>query len=369
MPIIVMKFFRSLDKLFLITVVIPTIMAAIYFGFIASDVYISESKFVIRSPEKQRSTGLGVFLSSAGFSSSSEETHAVVEYVRSRDAMNALNRDGYVANAFKRSGVSFVDRFGGLFGMYSNEHLFQYYSNKVDIEYDVTSLATKLTVRAFSPEDAQEINRRLLLNSEALVNRLMTRGRQDLIKFAANEVEEAKAKARSAAISLASFRTREGVVDPEQQATIQLQMIAKMQDELIAARGQLQQLRAFTPQNPQVPVLATRIKGLEREIDSESAKITGGRRSLAGSAVQYQQLQLESQFADKQLASALASLQDARNDARRKQAYVERIAEPSRPDYPLEPRRIRNILATIVLGLVAWGILRMLLAGVREHRD
>ena len=50
-------------------------------------------------------------------------------------------------------------------------------------------------------------------------------------------------------------------------------------------------------------------------------------------------------------------------------AYVERVAQPSLPDDALEPRRLRGILATFVIGLVAWGILTLLLAGVREHRN
>ena len=46
-----------------------------------------------------------------------------------------------------------------------------------------------------------------------------------------------------------------------------------------------------------------------------------------------------------------------------------RIVQPSLPDIAMEPKRMRSILATFVLGLVAWGILSMLLAGVREHQD
>jgi len=63
----------------------------------------------------------------------------------------------------------------------------------------------------------------------------------------------------------------------------------------------------------------------------------------------------------------MTSLQAAEDEAQRKQAYVERIAEPSRPDEAAEPRRLRGIFATFVLGLIAWGILRLLLAGLREH--
>ena len=88
---------------------------------------------------------------------------------------------------------------------------------------------------------------------------------------------------------------------------------------------------------------------------------------MAGNAVQFQRLTLENEFAAKQLAAALASLEEAQNEARRKQAYVERIVQPNLPDAPMEPRRMRGILATLILSLLAYGILRMLLAGVREH--
>jgi len=57
------------DKLFLLAVVLPTILAVLYFGFFASDVYVSESQFVIRSPDKQSATGLGVLLKSTGLRS------------------------------------------------------------------------------------------------------------------------------------------------------------------------------------------------------------------------------------------------------------------------------------------------------------
>jgi capsule polysaccharide export protein KpsE/RkpR len=78
---------------------------------------------------------------------------------------------------------------------------------------------------------------------------------------------------------------------------------------------------------------------------------------------------LTNDTASKRLAAAMVSLQDARNEALHQQAYIERIAQPNLPDEALEPRRLRGILATLALGLMAWGVLGMLLAGVREHRD
>ena len=69
------------------------------------------------------------------------------------------------------------------------------------------------------------------------------------------------------------------------------------------------------------------------------------------------------------LAAAITSLQDARNEARRKRAYVERIVEPNIPDYPTEPHRMRAILGVFAVGMVVWAVLSMLVSGIKEHKD
>lgn len=360
---------KGISPLFIITVVVPTLVAILYFGLFASDVYISESRFVVRSPDKPATTGLGILLKSTGFTNGGDEIFAAQDYVASRDALRALNDKGVFERAYGSDRISVFDRFNSLDSGGTFEDLYKYYQKMVKVDHEATSSITTLTVRAYTPKDARRFNEKLLEMAEATVNKLNARGRQDLIRFAQAEVDEAKEKARNAALSLSTYRNREGVVDPEKQAAVQLQMISKLQDELIATKTQLLQFRSFTPENPQIEVLDAKVTGLAREIDEQLGKVAGDRRSLSTTAAQYQRLALEAQFADKQLASAMASLEEAKNEARRKQAYVERIVEPNVPDDALEPRRLRGIFATFALGLVAWGVLTVLIAGIREHHD
>lgn len=356
-----------MGPLFWLTVVIPTVIATMYFGFVASDVYISESRYVVRSPEKPRKSGLGVLLGSAGFYSASEEVRAAQGFIESRDALRAINKDEFVSTAWGSDDISIFNRFNPLGWSRSFEDLYQFYGGKVDAQYDPETGITKLSARAFRAQDAQTINTRLLERAEQLVNELNKRGSEDLVRYAEREVEEAKAQASAAALALANYRNRKGVIDPERQATVQLQMISKLQDELIGARMQLVQISRVAAQNPQVPALRVRITGLEQAVKEQLGAIAGSDGSLSETAAEYQRLQVQREFADQQLGLSLTALQDARNDARRQVAYIERVAQPSLPDDALEPRRIRGILGTLVVGLVAWGILTMLLAGVREH--
>ena len=364
-----MKKLKKFRPLLLITVVIPTLLSILYFGIFASDVYISESRFLVRSPDKPATTGLGVLLKSTGFANAGDEIYAAHDYLLSRDALQALNRNNAFVRAYTAPTVSIFDRFNpsGFRGTF--EDLFEYYEKKVEVAQDSTSSIVTLSVHAFTPRDAQRFNEQLLEMAEATVNKLNERGRQDLIRFAEREVAEAKDNSRTAALALSAYRNEAGVIDPEKQATVQIQMVSKLQDELIATRTQLRELRAFAPQNPQIPVLETRAKGIASEIDEQLGVVTGSSRSLSSRVARYQRLLLESMFADKQLASAMASLEDARNEARRKQAYVERIVQPNLPDDALEPRRMRGILSTLILGLAAWAIISMLIAGLLEHRD
>jgi capsular polysaccharide transport system permease protein len=145
--------------------------------------------------------------------------------------------------------------------------------------------------------------------------------------------------------------------------------VSKLQDELIATRAQIAQVRTFTPDNPQLQSLVLKATTLQGSIDGEIAKVAGGKTSLSSKAADFQRLALEREFADRQLQSALVSLEQARNEAQRKQLYLERVVQPSRPDVAMEPRRLRAIVATLTLCLVAWGILTMLLAGIHEHQD
>jgi capsular polysaccharide transport system permease protein len=353
----------------LLTVAIPTLLVALYYGFWASDVYVSESRFVVRSPDRQGPSSIGSLLQGSGFSKAPDESHTVREYVLSRDALKVLDAKLGFKQAYSSKDIDIFSRFAGLDPDDSFEALHRYYQNRVDVQTDTTSSIVTLIVRAYTAKGAAEANRVLLEQSEELVNRLNERGMSDLIRYAQTEVSHAEKVAKDAALAMSKYRNVQQVVDPEKQASVQLQQVAKLQDELIATSMQLSQLRAFAPSNPQVPVLLNRSRSLRDEIAKENARVMGGNSSLANKAADYQQLALEAEFANKQLASALTSLESARNEAQRQLVYLERIAQPSLPDVAQEPRRFRAVLATLIVGLVALGILSMLMAGIREHQD
>jgi capsular polysaccharide transport system permease protein len=353
-----------------LTVIVPTCAAILYYGFFASDVFISESRFLVRSPQHQSQSGLfGEILQGSGLVHSQDDTYSVHDYILSRDALRELDAKLGVRNAFASKRVDWFNRFPGLYWDDSFEEFYRYYGKHVGVEYDPASSISTLTVRAFTAQDAQQINILLLRISENLVNTLNGRSRQDLIRYAEDEVKLAADKATAAAVALFQYRSKHEVFEPDKQAAIQLESVAKIQEELITTEAQLAQVMRLSPNNPQITGLESRADTLRHAIVTEAAKVTSASGSFSARAPDFERLTVESVFSDKQLGAALADLEGARNEAQRQQLYLERLVQPNLPDKAMEPRRVRSMFTVLLVGLVAWGVVSLLVAAIREHSD
>lgn len=364
------KFFRKFNPLLWLTVIIPTLCSTVYFGLIASDQFTSQSSFVVRSPKNQASlNGLGAILQGTGFSRSQDDIYTVQEYMRSRSSLDALSKKMPVRRFYENKGDIF-SRFNG-FGLQGEQEAFyQYYREKVNINFDAVSGISNLNVSSFDAAESQRINAALLKQGEILINQLNERARQDTIRYAESVVAAAEDKVKEASVQLTKFRVKNGVFDLKAQSEVQLGLVSKLQDELIVIQTQLDQVKAVTPENPQIPGLLAREKSLRKEITQQIRAISGGSdRSLSNQAAEYQRVYLENELAEKQLAAAITSLEGAKAEADRQQLYLEIVSQPSRPDMAQKPTRIYNIVATFIIGLIVYGIASLLTASIREHKN
>lgn len=361
---------RRMNAIFIVTVLLPTLAAALYFGALASDVYISESRFVVRSPQRPAQGGLGALLQGTVFSRSQDDTYSVHDFIRSRDALRELDGKLDLRKSFADPKIDAVNRFPGLeWWDQSFEALHRHYLRHVAIEYDTVSSISVLRVRAYNAEQAQKINAQLLEMGERLVNNMNTRSRQDLIKVAEQEVRIAEDRAKEAAASLSSFRSDRAVFDPDRQSAIQLQSVARLREDLLAAESQLEQVRRVSPKNPQIGGLEQRVDSLRKAVADENARVLGRSGGLSSKSPAFDRLTLERTFADRQLASAMAALDSARSEAARKQLYLERLVQPNLPDRSVEPRRLRTVVTVLLVGLILWGVVGLVLSSIREHTN
>ena len=354
---------------FVLVVLLPTACATLYYSAFAADQYMSEARFLVRSPHRNNAGFLSGFLQSTGFVRAQDDSYAVMTYIRSRAAVDDLVRDDGLKDIFSRPEADALARFPPFWSSGSNEELFRHYLSFVSVSTDSGSGITSLETRAFRAEDARALAGALLKHAEDLVNRLNERARQDAIRYATIEVADGEKRLSDIQDRITDFRNHEVMIDPGRQSTAALDLIAKLTADASRDRAQLEELQKQAPQSPQIPALRARIAATESEASAQRAKVVGSNASIAPRISRYEGLLLERELATRMLASAATSLENAKLDAQRQQLYLERIVEPGAPDFPLYPKAIYNVLLVFGVALAIWCILYTLASHIFEHRE
>jgi capsular polysaccharide transport system permease protein len=364
----VRRFSRSFNPWLWGIVGLPTLIAGVYFFAIASDLYSSEAKFIVRSPKQVQTSGIGALLQSTGVGRAEDDTAAVQDFIMSRDAVRKLDHQNNLRDVLSRPEGDLVSRFPGvLFWRKDFEALFWRYDHFVTVETDTATGVTTLQVKAYRPEDAHMIANALLTYSEQLVNELNERARRDALDTARGEVDRAEQRISEIQKDLTAYRVQQKMLDPKTASSGVLELIGQMNAAQTNARAQLGELLKNSPNSPQIPLMKTRIASLDKLIAEERAKLSGETDSVVATLTEYEHLTLERELAEKALASAFTSLEAARIEAQRQQLYLETIAQPNLADYPLYPKRIVSFAMVFATCFLVYGLAWLLVASVREH--
>jgi capsular polysaccharide transport system permease protein len=350
-------------------IVLPTLAAIIYYGLIASPIYVSQSSFVVKSPGQKSAPTLSLasIVQSSGFSAGQEQTKEIVEYIQSRNALHDLQKQVDISDKYAKRGADFLSRFPSPFRDASFENLYRYYGSVVSTSVDPETGLAVIDVRAFTPDDAYDINARLLDLSEGLVNRLNQRAEGTAIAEAEQRVVDAERRVSNARVALSAFRNRQDLIDPKEQAAGVLDISNKLISEQAALKAQLDLMLRVAPRNPSIPALRNRIDAIGRAIAAQTGRAVGTPTGIASKLSAYEKLNVEQEFATQMLTAANTSLEQARTEAQKQQYYVERVVEPNKADMATLPNRLKRILIVFASSVCLYFIGWMLVVGILEH--
>jgi capsular polysaccharide transport system permease protein len=358
---------RFFDVWLWVFVFAPSLIAGVYYFFLASDLYLSEAKFIVRSAATAPSSGLGAMLQNSGLSGSSDYAYSVEDYILSRDAVRKLQSHDHLQAIFARPGADFVSRFPSFYGGQSFEALYKHYLGFVGVTFNGSTGVSTLSVKAYTREDAKAVATALLGYSEDLVNRLNARQLNDTVATMQEQVALAETRVGDTQHKLEAFRLSQQMIDPE----IVAKNINDTQREMMTARTatqtQLTLLQTDSPGSPEIRYLQTRLSTLDQQIAAARRQSAGDFDSVATKLGDYEQLKLDRELAEKSLSSATTSLEQARLEAVRHQIYIDPVVEPNLPDYPLYPKRLISFLMVVAVCLVSYSTAWLLIAGVRDH--
>jgi len=358
---------RPTARRLILFVGLPVWISTIYFGLIASDIYVSESKVSVKIAGEQRSTSFGEILSSALNGQQPGNANLVREFIRSRTLLNHLVEKLDFTSLYSEENIDLISR---LPKNPSNEELLRYYQKMVEVGIDDLSGVLTLEARAFRPEIAQSIAEEVLKETELFLNRLSDRMQQDAVAFAKQEVAEAEENVIAATQAMRSFSFRYQNIDPLQTGGGMLGLINELESNLTSSRIELKEAKEYLKNDStKVRQLEIRIEAITTQIDHYKNQLTGEKEeSIADILQEYEKIKLGMELAQAQYKMALSGLDAARKEASHKSTYLLRIVEPELPDIATEPERLLKIATVLMICLMAYAVGGLLITAIKEHQ-
>jgi capsular polysaccharide transport system permease protein len=350
-----------------VVALLPTLVATVYYGLVATDRFVSEAQLVVRRAADDGAPKGGLASLLRLGSGSFNELSVVGAYVTSRDAVTALKARLPLAQIFGPPRADIIARWPSLYYGPTDEQFYRYYQTMVQAIPQHEKGILTISVQTFEPADSRAIALALVQLAEALANRMNERMLADSVRNAEEEVARSEETLIAAQVAVTEFRTREMVLDPERNAVLLAELIGKLNTELATTQTQIEQLGRIAPNTPGIAPLQSQAASLRQQIEAQRSVISTGDAALAGKIAEYERLNLQQQFASRRLASTVASLAVAKNQARRQQIYVERIVEPGLPDKSTMPRSFLNVLTVFGWSMLLYLVLWTVVSGMREH--
>lgn len=348
-------------------VLLPTLIAGLYYFVFATPMYATHSAFVIQQAESTAMGNLGGFFKGTQFATS-QDSITVQSYLQSRDAMLRLDKDLGFRAAFSAPGT---DRLQRLAPDATTEDAYGVYQNHVKISYDPTEGIIKMEVITPDPQLSQTFAERLIHYAEEQVDRLSLRLRETQMTDARAGYEDAERKVQAAQAAVLELQQKVGVLDPRTETTLVMSQIAHFEGELRRKQLELQALLDNAkPNAARVEGARADIARLEKTVAELRAGLTtdqGGSASLAAVTGQLRIAEGELTSRQLMLAQALAQMETARIEANRQTRYLSMGVSPLAPDAATYPRAFENTVLALLIFSGIYLMLSLTAAILREQ--
>ncbi|WP_333852314.1 sugar transporter [Leclercia sp.] len=342
-------------------------IAAIYFGIIASDRYVSRAELVVKQADQIKM--LPDALSMLGIGGSNHEDVLVIQdYLKSPDLLDKLDKELALKAHYQSHSVDYLSR---LPNDVSREDFLKYYREHLSLRLDELSGVLTIELQAFDPVYGQRVVTLMLKESESFINKLGHQVALEQLAFVEKEVDRAYQRVQTEKAKVLDFQNRHHLISPESTSSSRLGVVSQIEAQLAQQQAQLKQLQSYMKETaPAVVSVQTRVDALNQQLVQEQSKLTGvDKDAMNEITARYMDVQTQATLAADLYKTGLISLEQARVEAYRKLKHLLVVSQPTLAEDAEYPRRLYNLATIGVLLCLLYGLIVMGLATLREHQD
>ena len=363
---------RKLRTPFVLLFIMPWLIFSFYQLFIASPRYESRAQLVVKQPDASSTMDPAMaILSGFGASNLGGDAQLVLAYVHSRDMLEYLEANLRLTEHYSSNSI---DIFSRLRATNEVESLLAFYQAHTEAVVASESNIISIGVQAFDPEFAQKLSKVIVERAEWFINSIGHQLAEEQLYFAKNEHALVEQKLQSAKAKLLEFQQEYNLLDPAAEGVAMQQIAYRIENQLSLKQAELRALLSVMSEGaPEVMSVRSELEALAAQLELERSRLSkprvdeGGERLSVGQVVsRYSELRVAMELALQAYTSSLISLEKSRVEAYRKLQYLVTVEAPTLPQGASYPKTFYNISLFAVLGVIIFGVVRIVFATFRE---
>lgn len=347
------------------------LLLSFYWIVVASDRYISESHIIIQRTDISGNTQNLDISSLLGQGGSNRSDQMLLrDYLLSVDMLKKLDAKLNLKAHYSNHDNDIISRMWS--SNPSMEWFHRHYLERTSIDYDDFNGVLVIKVQAYDAKTAHAIAAMLVQEGEHYMNELAQNLAQTQVVFLERQVVNLGSKALQARQNVLDYQNKKGLVSPQAETENLVGILAKLKQEKSELQTQKSALQSYlVGTHPNIVMLEQKIASIDKQINQEQAKLTSinNGKSLNRTVEEYQRLELAASLSQDIYKSALVALEKGRIEALRTIKTVSVLQAPTVPEYPMQPRRIYNTIVSLLVCLLIAGLLHLLIAVIRDHKD
>ena len=347
-----------------------SLLAAYYWTFIASDRFVSVAHVIVQRTDMATGPTLDVAsLIGSQVGHSRPDQMLLRDYLLSMDMLRKLEAKLKISAHYSNTQYDFFSRMWLISP--SIEWLHRYFSSFASVEFDDYSGVLMIKVEAYDPNTARAIAQMMVREGESFMDEMAKMLARDQVAFLEKQVRQNADRAMQARQAVLAFQNRKGMVSPEAAAESLVAIVGRLEAQRAELQTQRNALQSYlVPTHPSIVQLNQQLAAIDRQIISEQAKLAApAGKTLNRTVEELQRLQMEAEFQQEIYKSALTALEKGRIESTRTLKKLSVMQTAHLPEYPLEPRRIYNIVVYTLLSFLCAGVLKLIIAAIRDHQD
>lgn len=354
-------------------VLIPSILAAVYYFAIASDQFTSETRMVVRTigvSERFDTSEKRDGRSLIGGDSLTQDSYIVANYLESPQLVRKLDEEIGLRGFFLRDNVDFLSR---LSNNASFEDLHKYWTQHVDTYVDGPSGIIIFTVRGFSAADSITISKAALAASDEMIARISHNAMNDLVSRSEMDVTKALDEYRIALEELREYQNRTGILDPLSSAKMASVIVSKLTEEKLRLTVDLKSLEAANAdRTARGRQLLRSIRALDEQIQLRQNSIAGTSPTdgiqLSSTLTEFSRLETRRLVTQALYEATVRNLDTAKSTALKRTTFISIFSEAPLPEDSTYPDRFSQWFILSAGLFTLWMTATLIWMSIEDHR-